>query len=231
MAELATEEEDYAYYMREQYSESEKGPLPETFPGVEGELGMVGDASDGFKTIVAQRRRGEFEILWDRHESRMLSRSLCMYYRLTGHEPALELAGKIVRGVLKRWRGHEDDGRWLISHFHRGADSLLATLEYAAITGDTEVMKFVDRCYDYAKAVSDDLVGFFPEIVPGFDIRKMHHSTKIYPDCETCEGGYVNRCVNDIRRRPSQPLIQWRFHPHTVHRGRRLRSTQGPSDA
>ena len=44
-------------------------------------------------------------------------------------------------------------------------------------------------------------------------------------------GGYVNRCVNDIRRRPSQPLIQWRFHPHTVHRGRRLRSTQGPSDA
>ncbi len=43
--------------------------------------------------------------------------------------------------------------------------------------------------------------------------------------------GYVNRCVNDIRRRPSQPLIQWRFHPHTVHRDRRLRSTQGPSDA
>ena len=45
------------------------------------------------------------------------------------------------------------------------------------------------------------------------------------------QGGYVNRCVNDIRRRPSQPLIQWRFHPHTVHRDRRLRSTQGPSDA
>ena len=43
--------------------------------------------------------------------------------------------------------------------------------------------------------------------------------------------GYVNRCVNDIRRRPSQPLIQWRFHPHTVHLDRRLRSTQGPSDA
>ena len=48
---------------------------------------------------------------------------------------------------------------------------------------------------------------------------------------EKVAGGYVNRCVNDIRRRPSQPLIQWRFHPHTVHRGRRLRSTQGPSDA
>ena len=43
--------------------------------------------------------------------------------------------------------------------------------------------------------------------------------------------GYVNRCVNVIRRRPSQPLIQWRFHPHTVHLDRRLGSTQGPSDA
>ena len=48
---------------------------------------------------------------------------------------------------------------------------------------------------------------------------------------DLAQRGYVNRCVNDIRRRPSQPLIQWRFHPHTVHRGRRLRSTQGPSDA
>ena len=56
-------------------------------------------------------------------------------------------------------------------------------------------------------------------------VDQTHRMTLDYP------GGYVNRCVNDIRRRPSQPLIQWRFHPHTVHRGRRLRSTQGPSDA
>ena len=54
--------------------------------------------------------------------------------------------------------------------------------------------------------------------------RHIRHLLKLHR-------GYVNRCVNDIRRRPSQPLIQWRFHPHTVHRGRRLRSTQGPSDA
>ena len=45
------------------------------------------------------------------------------------------------------------------------------------------------------------------------------------------EGGYVNRCVNDIRRRPSQPLAQRRFHPRIECRDRRLRSTQGPSDA
>ena len=43
--------------------------------------------------------------------------------------------------------------------------------------------------------------------------------------------GYVNRCVNDIRRRPSQPLSQRRSHPRIERRDRRLRSTQGPSDA
>ena len=44
-------------------------------------------------------------------------------------------------------------------------------------------------------------------------------------------GGYVNRCVTDIRRRPSQPLSQRRSHPRIERRDRRLRSTQEPSDA
>ena len=64
---------------------------------------------------------------------------------------------------------------------------------------------------------------------------KRNSLSRLWPvqisDHSPFAGGYVNRCVNDIRRRPSQPLIQWRFHPHTVHRDRRLRSTQGPSDA
>ena len=66
-------------------------------------------------------------------------------------------------------------------------------------------------------------------------LNELLRRTFALPDVENrptiVSRGYVNRCVNDIRRQPSQPLIQWRFHPHTVHRGRRLRSTQGPSDA
>ena len=71
---------------------------------------------------------------------------------------------------------------------------------------------------------------------PGLrDSRREEIDADLWEQAQEVEtklsGGYVNRCVNDIRRRPSQPLIQWRFHPHTVHRDRRLRSTQGPSDA
>ncbi len=67
----------------------------------------------------------------------------------------------------------------------------------------------------------------------GVELTNFHRSLSTYLDGFLDAGfrGYVNRCVNDIRRRPSQPLIQWRFHPHTVHRDRRLRSIQGPSDA
>ena len=61
--------------------------------------------------------------------------------------------------------------------------------------------------------------------------HQADHTAKYAKGTIGSSRGYVNRCVNDIRRRPSQPLIQWRFHPHTVHRDRRLRSTQGPSDA
>ena len=60
-------------------------------------------------------------------------------------------------------------------------------------------------------------------------IKSKTPTTRVDEDGDP--GGYVNRCVNDIRRRPSQPLAQRRFHPRIERRDRRLRSTQGPSDA
>ena len=96
----------------------------------------------------------------------------------------------------------------------------------------------VDWAHVIKKLVDED----YPDrdrIVLVMDNLNTHKLSSLYEAFEPAEarriaerlGGYVNRCVNDIRRRPSQPLIQWRFHPHTVHRDRRLRSTQGPSDA
>ena len=78
-----------------------------------------------------------------------------------------------------------------------------------------------DFTYGELAAILAKATSATPATNPPDVVARLHNFT----------GGYVNRCVNDIRRRPSQPLIQWRFHPHTVHRDRRLRSTQGPSDA
>ena len=103
------------------------------------------------KTVVEPKKKQKAKVyydehLWDIHSDNfMLTRSLCVYYRLTGHEPALELAGKLVRGVLKRWKGFEDDGRFLLFHFHTGTASLLAILEYAMITKDSDLIEFVTQ--------------------------------------------------------------------------------------
>ena len=91
--------------------------------------------------------------------------------------------------------------------------AVILVVAMIALTRALHLDGFMDCC--------DGLLGSFDRV------RRL----EIMRDPHVSAGGYVNRCVNDIRRRPSQPLIQWRFHPHTVHRDRRLRSTQGPSDA
>jgi DUF1680 family protein len=113
------------------------------------------------------------------------------------------LAGKIIRGMLRASKGFHEDGRWILSHFHTATASLLAFLEYATITGDSELLEFVNRCYEYGKAAGDPLVGFFAEHARGSDEYRagwggywpneelVPHSYKS-PDprditCESCE--------------------------------------------
>ena len=65
----------------------------------------------------------------------------------------------------------------------------------------------------------------------GSDMPNVERHCTYKQSLDYLRRGYVNRCVNDIRRRPSQPLSQRRSHLRIERRDRRLRSTQGPSDA
>ena len=128
--------------------------------------------------------------------------------------------------------------RWEINWSRIGMHGVTAPL-FAALTAYLTLRAVrSDRLSDYGFAGGALGLGLwfyaslrFMPLIVGFML--LHHLLIHRPAVRTFlpRGGYVNRCVNDIRRRPSQPLIQWRFHPHTVHRDRRLRSTQGPSDA
>jgi len=170
LAALAVREKDYVYFPRREYiianyfTPQDKGPL-------KGEK----------KNIRAHRWSPRPE---NAHGVNFcLSRSLCVYYGLTGYEPALDLAGKIIRGVMQRIRGFDDDGRWLLYHFHTCTASLLAILEYALITNDSELLEFVKRGYEYGKAIGGCLVGFFPEFVAGSN----YYLDRRVNMCETCE--------------------------------------------
>ena len=109
--------------------------------------------------------------------------------------------------------------------FHKGL-TMSTAMKYLARPQLLVGSAFVEL----AKGRSDEAAKLVHEARQFVEERAMNHLYAIVAFAGA-QRGYVNRCVNDIRRRPSQPLIQWRFHPHTVHRGRRLRSTQGPSDA
>ena len=171
LTDLAVQEDDYVYFPRKEnyilcnyFTRSEKGPLAPEREGIVSHIWTPKDVNSHGISFMA-------------------ARSMCMYYRLTGHQPALDLAGKIIRGTMKRTPGFAADGRWLINHFHTSAASLLAMLEYALITEDDAILELVRKSYEYGKAVSGSLTGFFPEFVPGTD-RYLDRRVNV---CETCE--------------------------------------------
>ena len=152
----------------------------------------------------------------------------CDAPRLNARRFEEKMVGKIRENVLT-----ESNIRALVKLVDEEMDGVAREQRQRLQTIESEledVKRRLGRLYDLAETTDLDIEDFKPRI-------RDHRERQEKLEASAAEAramlsrGYVNRCVNDIRRRPSQPLIQWRFHPHTVHRGRRLRSTQGPSDA
>ena len=65
---------------------------------------------------------------------------------------------------------------------------------------------------DFRKDNVDALSGLFVQVLALCHQAGLVKLGHVALDGTKVKGGYVNRCVNDIRRRPSQPLPQRRFH-------------------
>ena len=122
-----------------------------------------------------------------------IAHSAMHFYRVTGYERALDLARALTRYVWNRGDGIRKDGRYLTHHFHRTVYSLMGTLEYALATGDQELLKAVQRGYEYGRAYGDELTGYFPEVMPSpptaprWEIHRERAGSPIGNTCETCE--------------------------------------------
>ena len=101
--------------------------------------------------------------------------ALSQYYRVTGYEPAIHLAKKLVQYTRERGQIFDADGRWLLDpeirgkkvwHSHLAGDfnvegltlgghgqghaiGLLSVLEYAAVARDKELLEFCNRSYQW----------------------------------------------------------------------------------
>jgi hypothetical protein len=104
--------------------------------------------------------------------------SLLRFYAATGYEPALELAGRMLRFILHRARGFERDGSFhettgFWNHFHSKSAIITAVILYGLLAEQPEYVAWGRQAYEAAKAWGTDY-GWFPE-----DLRNFRR-------CETC---------------------------------------------
>ena len=108
------------------------------------------------------------------------------FYKVTGYEPARELARKLTRFMRFRFGYFSPDGKFQDDkHFHAHTIYLLAMLEYALAIKDVspaeskELLEYLHTSYEWARspaAGSSSLIGFFPTFArPNYEI------------CESCE--------------------------------------------
>jgi hypothetical protein len=92
-----------------------------------------------------------------------------MYYKLTGYEPARQLAAKLSN-FMRFHNGYFGPNGEFTSpnhnHFHSHTHSMLGMLEYATAVNDKELLGFLKKSYEWARtsdAGSNTVVGFMPE--------------------------------------------------------------------
>jgi len=79
------------------------------------------------------------------------------WYRITGHQPALDLGGGLARYLQSHGKMLDaDTGKVLADHYTHVTHSLLSNLAYALTAGDMEMVKWVKRGYDYIANLQDE---------------------------------------------------------------------------
>lgn len=117
---------------------------------------------------------------------------LAQYHRISGYEPAVNLAGKLARYLSYHGRYYGPKGEFLPNyagedggrlpekdgvpgfdpgpaewkgyiHFQHHMVPLLGTLDHALAVGDRELAEFVRQAFEWGRTKGNTLVGYFPE--------------------------------------------------------------------
>jgi hypothetical protein len=126
-----------------------------------------------------------------------LAQGLAQYYKATGYEPAIRLAGKLARAVVDHSGMYDADGRFLLAeppkeaphirhggHFHSNTIVLLSLLEYAMAANDHNLVDFVRRSYEWARRQGSLLTGVYPTVIFS---QNDQLAPPYYDEFEICE--------------------------------------------
>lgn len=105
-------------------------------------------------------------------------RGLARWYEVSGDKRSLELAQALVRFYLKpsMWALTEEPGMAVPSeralwagHFHSRTMGMIGLLDYAIITNDTRLKRFVANFYEHGRHFGLSRIGFFPAVIGPLD--------------------------------------------------------------
>ena len=110
------------------------------------------------------------------------------WYAVSGDEQALDLADRLARFYMKPtcWGsvGPEmlvgpEHGHWQ-GHFHERTFGVMGLLEYAIVRKDSQILRFVQRFYDYARCFGIARIGHFPAILRTLEAPAGQKDLDIY---------------------------------------------------
>ncbi len=136
---------------------------------------------------------------------------LSQCYRALRYEPALTLAGQMLRYLVQQGEFIAPDGQFLpdylpgeyvgehpdfaadpfavareSAHFHAHTNGLMAALEYVEASGDQDFLDWTRQGYEYARGHGEPLLGWFPERIP----------SRVYAETsETCQVADMITCA------------------------------------
>ncbi len=180
MLALSTERDGYRFFWRGRFRPGDSPPSGAAEPdgNPEGGFGSLADGDAVFSMIYSVGALGH---------------GAGLFGRVSGYEPALDLAGGLARWALKRMF-RNDDGRYDFWHFHHGLYALMAVCEYGIAANDGEVLERVDACYRWAREMGDPLVGFYAEYMPGADLYLNRQSNTV-EICEVADMVFLALCL------------------------------------
>ena len=115
-------------------------------------------------------------------------RGLSRWYAVSGDEQALDLADRLARFYMKPtcWGsvGPEmlvgpEHGHWQ-GRFHERTFGVMGLLEYAIVRKDSQILRFVQRFYDYARCFGIARIGHFPAILRTLEAPAGQKDLDIY---------------------------------------------------
>ena len=167
---LSRERDGFRFFWKGRFRPGEMPPVDAHEPDGTEAFGSLADHDPTFSMIYSVGALG--------HGS-------ALFHRVTGYEPALDLARGLAGWALARMF-RNPDGRYDFWHFHHGLYALMAVCEYAVAANDRAALERVDACYRWARQMGDPLVGFYAELMPGSDgyLRRAGNTVEI---CEIAD--------------------------------------------